>query len=508
MRLFQVMVFSFFVMVSWVDAAIKYAAPGNGTGFATTQDGTSENPYRGMYGVQKAIDVAAAADSAFVKSPSDSQNIARYVLFTGVTADKSPTWQVGDTLQNHVGDGDEWVGLLDVATSNTLRIKMLRGTIFRVVVLDSIQRRDGTDSVGFTAVTLSAFVNVNTLVSLTGVSEDKTGTWTVGDSVQCHVGDGNDWTGILCEIVAATILVECRTGEYANIATADSLANVTRTDSVAFTGRTLPGITDDRAVGTITAPLYIYGTNSSWTIGTNVVFFGGHSPDIPVMFTTSVNYRQYAFLSFLGATGNCWRNTSTYLTALHCEASGAGANGVSNNGARCAFDFCKFSDNDSIGLYGFLGNCDAFNCLSTGNALDGFYVTQRPSTFTSCVSARNTRDGWKYASNGYETVIEFSVSAYNGGNGVNTDATLGRVMFSRLVGNGAYGIRCASATDYMVEQYNGFHSNSSGQLYNHVAGYGHFTEAAANGGLANPAVGDYGTATGATNRRIGINLNW
>lgn len=234
--------------------AIRYVEPGNGTGFVASQDGSSGTPFKGMYGVQKAIDGAAAGDSIFIKAPSDTQNIAGYVMLTGITTNKTATWAVGDTLYNHVGDGNDWYGLINAIYADSIFIKQIKNAISAITISDSIYNKSRVDSVGFTGKKFTRYVNVNTLVSLTGVTEDKTATWVVGDSIQNHVGDGDNWTGVLCEITATTILVETRNGFYADIATADSLTNITRTDSVTFTGKSLPGIIDDRAVGTIPTP--------------------------------------------------------------------------------------------------------------------------------------------------------------------------------------------------------------------------------------------------------------
>lgn len=485
--------------------AIRYVEPGNGTGFVSTQDGSSGAPFKGMYGVQKAIDGASAGDTILIKSPSDTQNIAGYVMLTGITENKSATWVVGDTVYNHVGDGNDWYGLINAVYADSIFIKQIKNAISAITILDSVYNKNRVDSVGFTGKKFTRYVNVNTLVSLTGVTENKTATWVVGDSLQNHVGDGNDWTGVLCEITATTILVETRNGFYADIATADSLTNITRTDSVTFTGKSLPGIIDDRAVGTTSAPLYIYGTNSSWAVGTNVVFWGGATPAIPTILTSSVQYRIYKNLSFIGSTASTWINTAGYLFAYHMEASGSGTCGLRHNAARCWFTECKFIDNDSVGVYTILGDLTMRNSFVYGSGIDGIYVTQRPSRIENCIVVYSGRDGINYASNGYEASVVNSVVANNTSHGIETAALLLFVENNKIFSNGGYAIRGGTETRFIIENNNSYQSNTSGDYYRFTTGMNHVTEDDAKFGVVDVSSGNYSTAVP---RTTAIKLNW
>lgn len=120
--------------------AATYRVIGNGgRGWQVTQDGGSGTEYKGSYGVQKALRVATAGDSILVYAPNDTSlytdRIASLTLGTDVTA----TWQVGDSVQNYTGAGNDWTAVLCSLTTTTAIVELRTGTYTSINIADGIE---------------------------------------------------------------------------------------------------------------------------------------------------------------------------------------------------------------------------------------------------------------------------------------------------------------------------------------------------------------------------------
>ena len=354
-------------------------------------------------------------------------------------------------------------------------------------------------------------VDMRKLVTLTGVGDDKTGSWVVGDSLRNDDGDGDNWVGVLCEITAATILVELSTGVYSDVDTADGIENTTQADTTTFSGKSLPGIVDDRAVGGSNTTVKIIGTNSSWTPGTLVVLDGGATPDIVSVWTLASNYRIYKYLKGYRTTGSVfgYSGSPIYHIYDHCVFEGStGGVGINCNGTRKWFHHCVFKNNNSHGVTIPTGDNKFYFCRFSGNGADGCYSNYNTNLFVGCAFVNNTDDGLQLDSNAYIANIINCVFANNGGDGLYLATTLTTIRGCRFVKNTGYGIQLSSASEFVTEDYCAFMSNTAGNRSTIAEGPNSVVETDAGYGVVDESTGNYTTSDTAASRRQEIDIDW
>jgi hypothetical protein len=406
--------------------------------------------------------------------------------------DPSGNFATADNGTNNTGS--EWLGPYGlqkafdtVAAGNTLLVKGGSG---------------GTDC------------NLKRLVLLT-VGTDKTGTWAVGDALRNDSGDGDDWTGILCEISATTILTETITGDYDDIAAADGVENTTRTDTVTCSAKECPGIVDDTQNGSLGSRVIYTGTDSSWNArGAQCVIDGGNVA-ARCLAVAGMDYKTLEYFTLKDATtenigrtaGDCdrWR-------IYHCKFDGNSHSTYASNLGYWRFSMirlCQFLNATNFGTGAGL-ICKYELCLSKGNGGAGFYLSGSYPELIDCVSAENTGDGVEVR--GDYTYIVGCVFNANGGDGADIKSGNEQVTIRccRFTNNTGYGIRDDSGnTADNEEDWCYFEDNTAGNRLNIAAGANSDSDNAdTDEGYVDKANDNYTTRDDASMRNVAVDLAW
>ena len=144
---------------------------------------------------------------------------------------------------------------------------------------------------------------------------DTTG-WLITHEVRNAVGAGDDWTGVICEVIDGThILVELDSGKtLANVNFNDNVENTTIADTEAASAVTALGLQHDGASGNMGAgtPIKVTGVNSSWANdGTRILLDGGNE--------TTYILALYTIQSYI------WENIEFHDPTTHCVSAVAGS---------------------------------------------------------------------------------------------------------------------------------------------------------------------------------------
>ena len=293
---------------------------------------------------------------------------------------------------------------------------------------------------GDTVLYEGAVGRVDRLVKFT-VGTDKTGTWTVGDTIENHNdgggANGDDSIGVLCEITATTVLAELSTGYYGNAAIADGIYNATVGAGSEIAGANVSAkatewIHIDTAVGTIGARLTMKGcpNDDLWT------------PDGVTRAKLDANGVATKCISANGGA-DYWT-----LANLELDDSLVGDNIEFNTGVSAGVNLENIYSHDSDG-YGFdlayLASGAVVRCLAEQNA-SGFYA-ESAINLIDCEGLHNTTYGL------YANTNMRCLSCLFHGNGVdNVFVVNALVMVNSIIdAAGRHGLNVQSAYPVTLE---------------------------------------------------------
>jgi hypothetical protein len=126
--------------------ATTYRVNGNnGSGYATTQDGSAGNELQGAFGWQRALDLAVAGDTI---SLYGTINLNKLISVTSTNDHSAGPWSAGDAVQDN-STGNIWKGVLVEMAAKVNRIELLAGyTYANVATANGINNttRTATDT--------------------------------------------------------------------------------------------------------------------------------------------------------------------------------------------------------------------------------------------------------------------------------------------------------------------------------------------------------------------------
>lgn len=266
--------------------------------------------------------------------------------------DASGTFSTAQTGANHTGD--EWQGpyglqkALDTVTAgNDLYIK-------------------GT-------------ANLTRLVSATLGDADG---WSVGDEVQNDIGDGDDWTGILCEVSGNNVVIELDVGyTVGDIDTGDGIENTTSPDTTTIANPACDGVIVDTQSGSNASGVIKYiGVNSSWAIdGTQAIINGNGDATYCIDGTTGTcQYLWWQNVQFTNAVDSGLQITSSNMDEwilINCDIDSHGNDGFvgASGNNYMTFILSRIYNNTDNGV--IIGNASRFILSSSyGNGTIGYNV--------------------------------------------------------------------------------------------------------------------------------------
>lgn len=235
--------------------------------------------------------------------------------------------------------------------------------------------------------------NLTRLVSMTLGKDVAAAGWTAGDAVQNDTGDGDDWTGVLCEVSTTDVIVElATTDDEDDINLADGIENTTQVDTTTISSKSCDGLMIDTQAGSNASGYIRYiGVNSSWAIDGTQAVINGNSDATYCLDGTSGTcpYLWWQNIQFTGATDSGLQISSSNMDEwilINVDIDSHGNDGfVSASGNNyMTFIASRIHGNSDIGIVAgngiriimtsIYGNGGVgINCGSNGNAL--FYAS-------------------------------------------------------------------------------------------------------------------------------------
>jgi hypothetical protein len=104
----------------------------------------------------RSLGLTTAPDIGLIaKAAGMTETITYYQITLTPGADKTATWQVGDTVQNDTGNGDDWTGTIAAISATSIRVTLVTGTYLTINIADGIENTTRTDVTTVSAKTSS-----------------------------------------------------------------------------------------------------------------------------------------------------------------------------------------------------------------------------------------------------------------------------------------------------------------------------------------------------------------
>lgn len=369
---------------------------------------------------------------------------------------------------------------------------------------------------------LKGTADLSKFVTMT-CGKDVTG-WDLGDSVRNDTGDGDHWTGKVCQLnVGATtrIRVQLDTGDYAaaNGNKGDGIENTTKSDTTTLTTVANDGLDCGTASGTAAnGYIKIIGCDSSFTPYAAQAVLDGNSGSVScIRYTNSSNYYWWQNVTFKRATGD-----GLYRAGTQPEG--------------WVLIDCIIELNGGDGVGDYLNHAIYYRCIIRNNTVKGLSATYGCTRIVACWIYANGTGIASATANGYFTVSVGNVVVLNVNDQLGTgsiglvmncvvdgenDATSGHGIVAGLAGNFIIGNRIthndasskngidssATAGKLVVADWNAFFDNTA-DMDSDVQDLGHNDTSMSDDGYADRGSLDYNVKDGADGRSEPIEINW